>query len=276
MKPTTSLRVGETAVELYRGDAVDVLAEITIAAHVVFADPPYFLSGGGTTCKAGKRVSVDKGTWDKPADAEVQHAFACRWLSRVQRILAWGGSIFVCGTQHSIRHVHRAAVDTLGWSLQNEIIWEKTNPPPNLSCRMLTHGHETLLWLRPPGRRPGDIFFNYAAARKLNGGVQMKTVWRGPAPRPEEKARAGSREVDGEIVVGHPTQKPRWLVDRCLTLALPEGGVAVDPFNGGGTTAEAAIVAGAQRFVGVDLDRHWITVTARRAKRARALLREAA
>lgn len=273
IRPATILTAGSTAVTLYRGDAAAVLTAIRsqFAVDFVFADPPYFLSGGGSTCKGGKRVSVDKGDWDVPISADAQHTFACRWLSALAPLMAWSGSVFVCGTSHGIRHVHRAAVDTLGWTLHSEIIWEKPNPPPNLACSTITHAHETILWLRPPGRRPKEIFFNYAAARALSG-KQMRSVWRDiAAPRPEEKARAGRRTVDGEVVVGHPTQKSRAIVERCMLLALPEGGVALDPFSGGGTTAEAAVVRGAVQFVGVDLDRHWVSVTGRRAKRAPAL-----
>jgi len=32
---------------------------------MVFADPPYLLSNGGFTVHAGRRVSVNKGEWDK-------------------------------------------------------------------------------------------------------------------------------------------------------------------------------------------------------------------
>ena len=32
---------------------------------MAFADPPYLLSNGGFTVHAGRRVSVNKGEWDK-------------------------------------------------------------------------------------------------------------------------------------------------------------------------------------------------------------------
>ena len=40
---------------------------------MIFADPPYFLSNGGITCKAGKMVSVNKGEWDKSMGADENH-----------------------------------------------------------------------------------------------------------------------------------------------------------------------------------------------------------
>ena len=83
-------------------------------------------------------------------------------------------------------------------------VWEKPNPPPNLGRRCLTHSHETLLWLAPPGR--GRYYFAYDELRAENGGKQLKTVWRFTAPGKAEKARGG----------GHPTQKPEALVERCI------------------------------------------------------------
>lgn len=35
------------------------------SVDMIFADPPYMLSSGGFIVHAGRRVSVDKGTWDK-------------------------------------------------------------------------------------------------------------------------------------------------------------------------------------------------------------------
>lgn len=51
---------------LYHVDCVPFMEEI-VGKHpsglfdMIFADPPYFLSNGGTTRHAGKRVKVDKG-----------------------------------------------------------------------------------------------------------------------------------------------------------------------------------------------------------------------
>jgi len=42
---------------------------------LIFADPPYFLSSGGITCSSGKKVSVNKGKWDKSRDIDSIHDF---------------------------------------------------------------------------------------------------------------------------------------------------------------------------------------------------------
>ena len=47
---------------------------------MIFADPPYFLSNNGITCKSGKIASVNKGEWDKSEGFHVDLEFYERWL----------------------------------------------------------------------------------------------------------------------------------------------------------------------------------------------------
>ncbi|RMG93722.1 MAG: site-specific DNA-methyltransferase [Deltaproteobacteria bacterium] len=216
---------------------------------MVFADPPYFLSNGGTTCKAGRRAKVDKGAWDVSAGVEHDHDFHRKWLGECRRLLRKDGTIWVSGTHHVIYSVGYA-MQCLGFRILNDVVWEKPNPPPNLSCRYFTHSTEILLWAARD--RSSKHYFDYAAMRAENGGKQMKTVWRMPAPGKSEK-RHGK----------HPTQKPLRLLERILKAACPEGGDVLDPFNGSGTTDVAALRAGA-RYVGVDLDPAFLDLTVAR------------
>lgn len=60
----------EAGAYLYQANCLEIM-EMIAAKHpqgcfdMIFADPPYFLSNGGITCKGGKMVKVDKGSWDK-------------------------------------------------------------------------------------------------------------------------------------------------------------------------------------------------------------------
>ena len=47
---------------------------------LAFADPPYNLSNGGTTCQSGKRVSVNKADWDASRGVFGDHRFHRAWL----------------------------------------------------------------------------------------------------------------------------------------------------------------------------------------------------
>lgn len=70
---------------LYHVDCVPLIEEIA-RKHpsglfdMIFVDP-YFLSNGGTTCHAGKRVKVDKDKWDKSRGSlELNHEYNLLWL----------------------------------------------------------------------------------------------------------------------------------------------------------------------------------------------------
>ena len=53
-------------VKLLHGDSLELIPKIKKeSVTTIFADPPYNLSNGGVTCKAGRMVSVNKGDWDK-------------------------------------------------------------------------------------------------------------------------------------------------------------------------------------------------------------------
>ena len=128
----------------------------------------------------------------------------------------------------------------LGFKILNLVTWEKPNPPPNLACRYFTHSTEQIIWAAK--NEKSKHIFNYADMKTENGGKQMKTVWRFPAPSKAEKSRGS-----------HPTQKPLALVSRCLLASSSPGDVVLDPFCGSGTTGVAAVSFG-RRFIGIEKD----------------------
>ena len=242
--PPPFFREDAAGIFLYEADCLQFLDAIAEkypdgVFDAVFADPPYFLSNGGTTCRNGRRAKVDKGAWDKSRGADANHEFNMEWLRRCQRVLRPNGTIWVTGTQHVIFSVGHA-MQQLGFKLLNTITWEKPNPPPNLSCRFFTHSTETALWAARDAKSKHT--FNYAAMREENAGKQMKSVWRMKAPAKAEK-RHGK----------HPTQKPLALVERCILASTNEGALVLDPFLGSGTTATACARTG-RRCVGIELD----------------------
>ncbi len=232
---------------LLAGDSLELLGALPEASiDLIFADPPYFLSNGGSTCKSGKRAKVNKGKWDRSRGVEDNHAFNRRWLEACQRLLKPNGTIWVSGTSHVIYSVG-FAMQQLGFKQLNEIVWEKPNPPPNLSCRYFTHSTETLLWAARD--RKSKHHFAYARMREINGGKQMKSVWRMTAPGKSEKQHGK-----------HPTQKPLSLLERVIESACPPEGVILDPFNGSGTTGVAAARAG-HPYVGIDQQVEYLDLT---------------
>jgi site-specific DNA-methyltransferase (adenine-specific) len=243
----TYFRSPQGEVVLLHGDSLELLATLPDdSVDTIFADPPYFLSNGGTTCQAGKRVAVNKGKWDRSLGVEENHAFNTAWLEQCRRVLSDNGTIWVSGTSHVIYSVG-FAMQQLGYKMLNEIVWEKPNPPPNLSCRYFTHSTETVLWAAK--HRKSKHHFDYPRMREENGGKQMKSVWRMTAPGKSEK-RHGR----------HPTQKPLSLLERIVAASCPPDARVLDPFNGSGTTALAA-VRGGFSYTGIDLDPQYLDLT---------------
>lgn len=237
---------------LYKENCFDILPKIPEnSIDMIFADPPYFLSNGGFTCHAGKKVSVNKGRWDVSKGLEENYIFTQRWLRECQRVLTSNGTIWVSGTSHIIYTVG-SAMQSLGYKILNDISWFKVNPPPNLSCRYFTHSTETILWAAK--NKDSRHYFNYDLMRKMNNNKQMLSLWSIKAPGPLEK-------VYGK----HPTQKPLELLDRIVLASTRPGDIVLDPFSGSGTTGIASLKEGRQ-FIGIELEEEYLKVSIKRIK----------
>ncbi len=238
---------------LYCGDGISMMAGMpSDSVDCIWTDPPYLLSNDGFTCVAGKRVSVNKGEWDRSNGIETDHEFNLAWLRECHRILKPAGTIWVTGTLHIYLSVGMAMMQ-LGFRILNDIIWEKTNPPPNLGCRCFAHSTETILWAtKAPKGSKHKYTFHYQEMKAENGGKQMKTVWRFPAAGRDEK-KLGK----------HPTQKPVALIDRCLRASTNSGDLVLDPFAGSASTGVAVIALG-RRFIGSEIDSGYADIGCRR------------
>lgn len=111
---------------LYHGDCLDILAALPEASiDMIFADPPYNLSNGGFTVHAGRRVSVNKGKWDKSNGFDRDYSFHLQWISACQRVLKPGGTIWISGTYHSIYQCgHALQVASLDFAETDDLILE--------------------------------------------------------------------------------------------------------------------------------------------------------
>ena len=114
----------EHSVRLFRGDCLQLLPQFPPnSIDMIFADPPYFLSNGGITCKSGIMASVDKADWDKSSGIKKSHEFNLKWLAQCQRILDKNGTIWVSGTFHIIYSIGYA-MQELDFKILNDIAWK--------------------------------------------------------------------------------------------------------------------------------------------------------
>lgn len=251
-----TLPTPENPVVLMRGDCLAVLKRLPDAsADLVFADPPYFLSNGGTTCRGGKRVSVDKGAWDESQGFVTDHAFQRAWLAETQRALKPSGTLWVSGTQHVIFSIGYA-MQELGYHFLNTVTWFKPNAAPNLACRTFTHSTELVIWAAPRRGKALLHTFNYAELRAENGGKQVRDLWEIPAPPPREKTHGA-----------HPTQKPLALLELIIRSSSRPRDLVVDPFCGSGTTGVASVMHG-RRFIGIEREAGYMKIAEARIRHA--------
>src|SRR3989338_4099255 len=251
----------DTNFVLYHGDCLNVLSQLPAdSVDVIFADPPYNLSNNGFSLHAGKRVSVNKGDWDKSRGFRDDYDFHYRWLEACKRVLKPDGSLWVSGTYHSIYQCGHA-LQALGYHILNDIAWFKPNGSPNLSCRYFTASHESLILARKD--KNAKHFFNYASMK--NGdwsedfikkpNLQMRSVWAIYPPKKSEKSFGK-----------HPTQKPVELLRRIILASTKPNAVILDPFTGSSTAGIASTILGKRKFIGIDTEKDFLDVSIKRFK----------
>lgn len=223
---------------LKNDNCLEVLKEIPDKTiNMIFADPPYNLSGeNNITCKNGKKIICNKGTWDIIEDLD---EFNLKWLNECKRVLTDDGTIWISGTLHNHPSIG-IILKKLGFWIINDIIWFKPNAPPQLQPNRLAPSTE-LIWLASKSKK---YYFNYNLAKQINGGKQMRNLWELPATR---------------HLTSHPTEKPEKLVERIILLGSKENDLILDPFMGSGTTGAVAKKY-RRKFIGIELNKDYFKI----------------
>ena len=243
---------------LYKSDTLEFLDTMPgESVDMIFADPPYFLSGGSFTCQSGRRVSVKKGDWDMGRGTKSDYEFHRAWIKACRRVLKPEGTIWISGTYHSIYQCGFALQENR-FHLLNDIVWFKPNASPNLSCRFFTASHETLLWAKKDRNAKHTFHYELIKSGDWQGDflkkkdTQMRSVWAINTPRPDEK-KFGK----------HPAQKPLALLKRIILASTSRGDLVLDPFTGSSTTGISAYLEG-RRFIGIDQEEQYLDLSINR------------
>lgn len=231
------------------------------SVNLIFADPPYNLSGNGLRWKGNKTGGdwyMVNEEWDRMSAPEYLQ-FTRRWISGAYRVLKDGGSIYISCTYHNLSEV-MIVLKQLDFKINNIITWQKTNAMPNMTRRVFTHSTEFVVWA-VKGKK---WIFNYEELKKMNpdkqkdGSLkQMRDVWQLPLVQGKERIRG----KDNRAI--HPTQKPEEMLRRIILASSNKGDVVLDPFLGSGTTTFVAKRHG-RNWIGIEKDKKYFKVAENR------------
>lgn len=231
------------------------------SVDLVFADPPYNLSGNGLHWKGNKTGGdwyMVNEEWDRMTAPEYLQ-FTRKWIGGAHKVLKDGGSVYISCTFHNLSEV-MMVLKQLDFKINNIITWQKTNAMPNMTRRVFTHSTEFVVWA-VKGKK---WIFNYEDLRKMNpekqkdGSLkQMRDVWQLPLVQGKERIRG----KDNRAV--HPTQKPEEMLRRIILASSNKGDVVLDPFVGSGTTTFVAKKLG-RKWIGIEKDKKYFKVAENR------------
>jgi site-specific DNA-methyltransferase (adenine-specific) len=223
--------------------------------QLVICDPPY---------------NINVADWD---DLAHYVDWAGQWLAEVERVLLPSGNfVLFGGLQYQGEAGSGDLLSLMDWMrrhsrmrLANLIIW--TYPNGMGAQRFFANRHEEIAWFASTPK----YYFDLDAVRlpldpkvreiykrdkrlnpeSLDKGINPTNVWKIPRLNGNSKER-----------VGHPTQKPRQLIERLVrSLSFP-GSTVLDFFAGSGVTARVAIET-RRHSISVDADQALRTYLAR-------------
>jgi DNA modification methylase len=233
-------------------DCLETLRRVPSGSiQLVICDPPY---------------NINVAAWD---DVEHYVDWAGKWLGEVERVLSPSGNfVLFGGLQYQGEAGSGDLLSLMGsmrvhsrMLLANLIIW---NYPNGMGAqRFFANRHEEIAWFaKTPKyyfdldavRQPLDphTLEVYKRDKRLNAenlekGINPTNVWKIPRLNGNSKER-----------VGHPTQKPKELIERLVrSLSFP-GSTVLDFFAGSGVTSRVAIET-RRHSISSDLDETFLT-----------------
>lgn len=216
-------------------DCLSVLSQIPDESiQLIVCDPPY---------------NINLAEWDNHAN---YIKWASTWLKEAERVLAPTGNIAIYGGLQFQGEAGSGDLITIisylrehsAMRLVNLIIW---NYPNGMSAqRFFANRHEELAWFG----KSEKYFFDLDSVREPYDEETKKMYMKDKRLRPEsvEKGRNPTNvwqipRLNGNSKerVGHPTQKPRAIIQRLIKALSYPGSTVLDFFAGSGVTTRVAI-----------------------------------
>lgn len=257
-------------VVLHHGHALTILRDMPDeSVDCLVTSPPYFgLRDYGEAAQIGTEQ-----TPGEYVDALV-HVFR-----EARRVIADDGTFWLnLGDSYSAKNLLGIpwrvafALQSDGWVLRNDIIWNKPNAMPENVRDRVSNRHEHLFMFAKSSRYWFDLdpireqySGERAPSRRARSGNVNKensatAAWASDRDKigrnPGDVWEISTQPFSGAHLAVFPQELPR----RCIVAGCKSGGTVLDPFSGSGTTGAAAVQSG-RRYVGIDINADYLDLS---------------
>jgi site-specific DNA-methyltransferase (adenine-specific) len=232
--------------QIITGDCIDLLNKAKEPfADLVFADPPFNIG-----------FRYDK--YHDKVEKNNYLAWTRDWMEACIKALQPHGSFYIAIGAEYAAHV-RIIGEELGLTLRNWIIWHYTFGQQAKAKFSRSHAHifyfvkdaRQFVFNDIAVRLPSDRQLIYNDSRANATGKIPNDVW-------GEYSRVCGTFYERQG--WHPCQMPELLLGRIIAASSKPGDLVLDPFNGSGTTAAAALQLG-RDYCGFDISEEYVKNT---------------
>lgn len=231
------------------GDCIDLLGKVKEPfADLVFADPPFNI--GYQYDKYHDRVEKNN-----------YIAWTRDWMAACAHVLKEHGSFYVAIGDDYAAHV-RIIGEDLGLTVRNWIIWHYTFGQQTKQKFAKSHTHIIYFVKDPKNFVFNDYAIRVPSDRQL---IYNDKRANGTGKIPDDTWNCYSRVCGTfkEREGWHPCQMPELLLARIIATSSNPVDLVLDPFNGSGTTAVAALQLG-RDYCGIDISQDYVKNTIER------------
>lgn len=237
------------------GDSITIMSQLDDdSVDITFADPPFNLGKKYNGYRDNKKFD-DYLKW-------------CElWLKQMVRITKPTGAIFVHNIPMWLTY-YASILNKIAY-FKHWIAWDAPTAPMGES---LQPSHYGILYYekQPKGGKYFEIRHPHKRCRKCGcllkdyGGKKAQLHPFGPLLSDvwTDIHRVRHNKYRDE----HPCQLPIHLLERVILMSTDEGDIVLDPFVGTGTTVIASKRLG-RRYIGVDIDDKYVSITASKLER---------
>ena len=227
-------------VTIYHGDCMELLPTIE-PVEAIITDPPY------------EETNLEWDVWPDGWPA------ACAPLSR---------SLWCFG---SLRMFLDRRDEFSGWTLAQEIVWEKHNGSGAASDRFRRVHELAVQFYQGPWAEvfKSPVMTLDASARTVRR-TKKPAQWGGIGPASYVSEDGGPRLMRSVIPVRschghaiHPTQKPEGIISPLIEYSVPDQGTVLDPFMGSGSVLATADRMG-RKAIGIEANEEFCEAAAQR------------